>query len=147
MASSLEEFLAIEPQEEVIETVPVTMKNGKVLEVDISGISPELFKHCKKTSTNTFDNPNGGVALAQVEEITFCQKLCSYGIVAPSLNNVQLRNKYNVHTNEELVLALFPIQTILEMGNRIAVLTLGDQIENIEISEGTDAEKVEEAKN
>lgn len=145
MASSLEEFLSIEPEEEKIVTVPVKMKNGKVLEVDVKNIDIEQFKRIKKISTDSYNNPNGG-ATAQIEEITFCQKLCSVGIVAPSLNNVKLRAKYDVHSNEALVGKMFLPRAIVELGMTILNLTLGED-GDIEVSEGTDPAKVEEAKN
>ena len=146
MASSLEAFLSIEPLEEKTETHSVVMVNGQELEVDIKGLTLEQFKRCKKMATNAYDNPNGGMSVAQIEEITFAQKLCANGIVEPSLNNVKLRNRFKVHNNEALVAALFPPQSILKLGGLIANLTLGDN-QDVELSEGTQPELIEEAKN
>ena len=67
MASSLEEFLSIKPEETKIETVSVKVKGGKVLDVDVKGLTLEQFKTVKKLSTSSFENLQGGVAVAQVE--------------------------------------------------------------------------------
>lgn len=146
MASSLDEFLSIEVTEDVIETVTAITKDGKEVEVDIKNLTLDQFKQCKKRSTNSYDNPNGGATVASIEEITFAQKLCAQGIVAPPLSNTKLRNKFKVHSNEDLVGKMFMPTSIIEMGGRIAQLTLGDN-EDVEVQDGTDPELIEEAKN
>ena len=146
MASSLDAFLSIEVEEEQIETMTAITRDGKEVEVDVKNLPLELFKQCKKKSTNSYDNPNGGATVAQIEEITFAQKLCALGIVDPPLSNTKLRSKFKVHSNEALVSAMFKPSSILEMGGRIAQMTLGDN-EDTEIYEGTDPKLVEEAKN
>lgn len=146
MASSLSEFMAIEPEETRIETIAVKAKNGKTLEVDVKNLNLEQFKKVKKASTDSYNNASGGAAVAQIEDLTFSQKLCAAGIVDPPLTNAKLRARHNVHSNEELVAALFPPRSIVQMGMRIMDLTLGEEAE-VEITDGTDPKKVEEAKN
>lgn len=145
MASSLEKFLAIDIIPEIVETHNVVVKDGTKLDVDIKNIDFELFKMCKKRATEGYDTMSGKSA-TQLEEFSFCQLLCAYGICAPNLNNQQLRDKFNAHTNEALVAKIFPPATILQLGNRITRLTLGTQ-DKVEISDGTDPKLVEEAKN
>lgn len=147
MASSLEEFLSIKPEETKIETVSVKVKGGKVLDVDVKGLTLEQFKTVKKLSTSSFENLQGGVAVAQVEEITFAQNLCAKGIVEPNLNNAKLRHQFGATSNEDLVSKLFPVSSIVELGGVIAGLTMGDEEEEQTITEGTDPELIEEAKN
>lgn len=146
MASSLDAFLSIDVEEKIIETINAITRDGKEVEVDIKNLPLEQFKQCKKKSTNSYDNPNGGATVAQIEEITSAQKLCALGIVDPPLSNVKLRNKFKVHSNEALVSAMFKPSSIIEMGGRIAQLTLGEN-EDVPIYDGTDPELVEEAKN
>lgn len=141
----------IEPQVLATETVTVEVRGGRELDVDVRALPLEQFKHCKKISTNSYDSVTGGPSVAQIEEVTFSQNLCAFGITDPPLNNVNLRNKHGVHSNQDLVAALFPPKTILRLGGVITRLTLGndtdDKDKKVEISVGTDPKKVEEAKN
>ena len=148
MASNLEEFLAIKPQETIIETHNVTVMDGRKLDVDIKNISLEQLKRCKSLAMESYNNPNGGPAVAQIEEISFSQRVCAAGIVEPNLNNAKLRSKFKVHTSEDLVAKLFPMNTIIELGGKIVQLTNSlSEEDDLKVSIGTDPELIEEAKN
>lgn len=155
MASSLQEFYEIRPEdvEIVKETMTVEAVNGKEYEVEVKGLPYQQFTRTKVLSTYGYESPSNGQAVSQVEELTFCLKLCAAGIVTPPLNNAELRRIHKVHDSESLVTRLFPPQSILAMGSKIAQLSLNsedvvkDEEGNIVIDSGVNPEKLEEAKN
>lgn len=154
MASSLTDFYEIKPEDlDVIkETLTVKANNGKEYDVEVKGLPYNQFARIKILSTFSYDNGNGQSS-SQVEELTFCLKLCSRGIVTPSLNDAKLRAIHHTHNPEDLVLGLFPPQSIIALGSKIAELSLNrddvkkDENGDIIIDSGVDPDLLEEAKN
>lgn len=148
--ANLEQFLTLSPEELIEEELIVKAKNGKGttdVVVKVKGLNTDQFIRAKKLSTCNFENTTSRQNVAQIEEITYLKNLCAAGITFPPLNNSELRKKYGVHSNQELVTKIFPTQSIIKMGTVIQRLTLGDDEDQIEVRDGTDPELFEQAKN
>lgn len=155
MASSLQDFYEIKPEDNIVKTETVTVKavNGKDYDVEVKGLPFQQFARIKLNSTYTFETGSGTQNSSQIEELTFCLKLCAAGIISPSLNDVKLRQIHNTHNSEDLVTKLFPATSIVTLGSKIGQLSMDsedvvtDEDGNIVIDSGVDEKKLKEAKN
>lgn len=156
MASSLQDFYEIKPEDNVVKTETVTVKavNGKDYDVEVKGLPYQQFARIKLQSTYSFESGTGMAQnTSQIEELTFCLKLCAAGIISPSLNDVKLRQIHNTHNSEDLVTKLFPATSIVTLGSKIGQLSMDsedvvtDEDGNIVIDSGVDEKKLKEAKN
>lgn len=153
MASSLQSFYEIKPEDFTVptETMTVLAKNNKEYDVDIKAIPYRQFAQAKINSTF----PAGAAGQStQLDELTFCLKLCAAGIVNPPLSDAKLRAIHKVHSNEDLVVSLFTPQAIIKLGLRISQLSTEDRESlptdeegNIIIDSGVNPDLLEEAKN
>lgn len=156
MASSLQDFYEIKPEDNQAQRETVTVKavNGKDYDVEIKSLPYQQFARLKVSSTFSYaGGTTGSQQSSQVEEFTFCLKLCAQGIVTPSLNDAKLRSIHRTHNSEDLVTKLFPPQSILILGSKIADLSMNsedvktDENGNVIVDSGVDKDLLEEAKN
>lgn len=145
MASDLKSFLVKTNKLFIEKTIPVTLKSGDKREIDIRSLTPQELKKIYSKNTKTYPPAEGGTTSSTgLDSFGFATDVLITGIIAPSLESIELQDHFKVYTKEDLLYAMFDMN---EIGRISSVITkLGGQ-NSKPTTTGTEPSAVREAKN
>lgn len=149
MASSLKSFLRKSSKVQKSKTIPVTIKAGDNLEIDIRELTPQEIKRLRSQNIKTYPPAEGSaMATTSLDDIGFAEDICLTGITAPDLKSSEL---ITCHagvggTAKDVLYGLFSLSMISQIASEIMNLTNEDP-DNKPTTEGTEPKLVNEAKN
>lgn len=146
MASDLKSFLIKTTKVRDEKTIPVTLKSGDRVEIDIQSLTSQELKKIYSRNTKTYPPAEGSsaAATATLDPFGYALDIVKSGIIAPDMRSSALYENYKVETLDDLIYAMFELNEISRISGEIQ--NLGGE-NSKPTTTGTEPEAVREAKN